>query len=1029
MKNDKKIFGATLLLLLLGVASACTPEPKIPHVEDLKKTCTKSEECASGEVCSAGLCIIGDCMVREDCPHPGDQLCDLNKCVPDPDSPIGNECPNGDVDCDMGEFCSAGTCYEVASSTPCSRSFDCSAGERCDPVNGFCVDDRGGCNRAEEYPELACPVGDFCDALTGQCSPPSGIPCTVATELEDCGESMSCIGERCVQCNANTNCDAEGVLCCDGFGTQCNVATGRCVGAFICSTTEDCTDCLRRPGMGEQAYCSNGSACSSDSECSSVSDRRCSTATGECIHPECTSARDCTSAHDSRWDCDTVNWHCFLPPATCDEDNEPNDGISTAIAFDGQGEYSDLLCRGDTDVIAIPAQANKRLRVNITLSVGGSSTVVSLLDSNGVEVDSADFGWSSDSARVTADVGAEATYYLKLVATDPEYDSYNYTLTVEYLEALNCEDEPGEPNDSIAQSVNSPVSAGTRHFALCGTDDIDYYQITAVANMRTIVDVLFLDNEGNINASLLSLDGTTLDSSSSYDDNEQLHYDAGDSDETLVILIERSPYGITEEQQEYSLVIKTEELPDCQDGYEPNNNEAQAALITAGTFNPSICDDSDDDWYAIDLPSGGSISASITFTDNDGDLDLQLLKAGGTSLDSSGGTSDSEHVSKSGLASGMYYIKVHPYSSDGAQPYQLVVDVDYMCMDDALGHGANSSIESAQSLRDDALSSFSFDEDLKLCSAADDWYRLLLLGDEVLDLHAHGPVGLYAELYVVGEDGELMVAAAAESQPFADENQLDMSYHVPGRGALYYLRLGGGGQSERAYHLSLSTQLDDCNEDAYEYNDVPMLATPFDAPTATFAAGLCAANENYSDVDIYTVPVLSGTMIHASLNFDGSIADLDLMGSLDAQIVASATVEHSEAGAQQILDYTALAPGDFYLTVVRHPGDTGLGIDYQLLVDVANGIIPDAGYPEDGGFDDSGLDDRGIVDSGIADSGIADSGIADAGSEDVFPQEDAGLVDADSNPADAGYEDLPPIEDAGSEDALLTEDAGQEDGA
>ena len=131
-------------------------------------------------------------------------MCELNRCVPDPDSPIGNECPNGDNDCDMGEFCSAGNCYDVSESTPCRRSSDCGAGERCDPVNGFCVEDRGGCNRASEYPELACPTGEVCDAVTGHCNPPSGIPCTPATVEEDCGPALQCIGDRCVQCTSNS---------------------------------------------------------------------------------------------------------------------------------------------------------------------------------------------------------------------------------------------------------------------------------------------------------------------------------------------------------------------------------------------------------------------------------------------------------------------------------------------------------------------------------------------------------------------------------------------------------------------------------------------------------------------------------------------------------------------------------------------------------------------------------------------------------------------------------------------------------
>lgn len=113
------------------------------------------------------------CSVREDCPDPRRQLCDETfHCVPDPMGPPGG-CPGGDVDCPLGQFCSAGACYGTTGRRECTRTSQCSAADRCDTRAHYCVPNLGGCDRCTEYPELCCEPSERCDPATYHCVPAS----------------------------------------------------------------------------------------------------------------------------------------------------------------------------------------------------------------------------------------------------------------------------------------------------------------------------------------------------------------------------------------------------------------------------------------------------------------------------------------------------------------------------------------------------------------------------------------------------------------------------------------------------------------------------------------------------------------------------------------------------------------------------------------------------------------------------------------------------------------------------------------
>jgi len=99
------------------------------------------------------------------------------------------------------------------------------------------------------------------------------------------------------------------------------------------------------------------------------------------------------------------------------------------------------------------------------------------------------------------------------------------------------------------------------------------------------------------------------------------------------------------------------------DSYEDNDYSQQAATISAGTHSGLYL--LNDDWYKISLSVGDDITVSITFSDADGDVDLQLYNPSLSLLDGSYGVGDSEEVSATDVTTaGTYYIMVYGYQCD-----------------------------------------------------------------------------------------------------------------------------------------------------------------------------------------------------------------------------------------------------------------------------------------------------------------------------------------------------------------------------
>ena len=817
-----------------------------------------------------------------------------------------------DADCAAGEICSDGVCRTDDS---CQTTADCPAGMVCNRVTQTCIDgdctadaDCGpGYNCVEHRcqslcRDVECPTGQACQSETGECAAmtctvdgtdcagaatcPEGLFCDpLAGGCTECPPGFFCNIHQCValnpDCRAHSDC---------GAGERCNPETERCEPyPDSCQTDADCTPqycnlyshtCQREPFTGE---------CATDAECQQAfgPDYYCHPRLHNCVLPL---PED--GCYDTP-DCDDPDLVCDLKTNTC----APR---GTVCGVDADCDPEEVCVNG---VCVFQCQVS--CETEAECAAGEVCRNGCCLEDKTCSDD-----WDCTAPEECIDGWCQ--------------------------EPLPClADDDFEDNDSGAAATDLPLPAqdSTDVYPgryICPQDD-DWYAVDVPAGASLTVTILFPDANGDLDMKLYDdpAGGSAIDSSTGVADSETVGATAA-ADTTYYVKV----YGWAGAENGYDLELTHGEggSSACanDDAFEQNDDWQTASPLalpavgdTASHPNLIICA-GDDDWYAVDVPAGGELTARILFTDAQGDLDLKLYRdPTGSSVDSSTSVGDSEQVADATAVDRTYYIYVYGYG-DAGNVYSLELEhaqtgVNPCSPDD--GHEENDAAFNATPIRLPPEGEAEVRPDLILCPGDEDWFAVEVPAGEALEARIkfdHDQGDLELELL----DAQLDLV---DSSSGAGDGEIVRIEQV-GADAVFYVRIYGSGGAGADYQLEIRNPggvVVDCSDGGYEPNDDAAAATGLAAGSHP---GLFVCNTQPPDEDWYAVDLLAGERLHARIDFDAADGDLDLY--------------LYDAGGANELDSSTSGYADS-----EQVDGPRLAADTQLLVQVVgSGLSRDVGY-------------------------------------------------------------------------------------
>jgi Bacterial pre-peptidase C-terminal domain len=231
--------------------------------------------------------------------------------------------------------------------------------------------------------------------------------------------------------------------------------------------------------------------------------------------------------------------------------------------------------------------------------------------------------------------------------------------------------------------------------------------------------------------------------------------------------------------------------PDCSDEFEPNNSPTAAAAITEGTHDGLEVCSTNEDYFEITVPAGGSVTARIEFTHSAGDLDMTLYQ-GENKIASSTSSNDAEEASVS--AAGTYILRVYGYNG-AANTYSLTITGGA-----GGGDGCTDGFEpNGDSSVATSISEGSF-QSLEICANDADWYAFDVTAGQTIDVtaeFAHATGDLDTTLY------DSNVSQVGTGQSTSDNEVITVE---AGSSGTYYLKVFGYNGAQAPYSIVLDLQ-------------------------------------------------------------------------------------------------------------------------------------------------------------------------------------------------------------------------------
>ena len=339
---------------------------------------------------------------------------------------------------------------------------------------------------------------------------------------------------------------------------------------------------------------------------------------------------------------------------------EPNDERSSATDLGTGDSYDDLEISSatDSDYFAVQADAGDTITADIAFSHANGDLDMVLLDADGNALDGS--ASVSDDENIEYTVTESGTYYVEVYAFSGAPNSYDIDVNTS---------SSGTDGDQIQDGADlRSISVGESADGTIDTSDptVEGYYHEPVTFYGESGEALNIEMTSETGDSYLVLQGP---------DGEYLTFndDGGDGLDAAIedyVLPQSGEYTIIATSYSgsstfnYTLSVEEGEAPE-DDDLEPNDDiDSATSLGDGGSYDDLIIADTygESDYFAVYAQEGQTITADITFSDDDGDLDLEIQDDTGAFLNGSYSVSDDETVTYTAEESGTYYVEVYAFS-------------------------------------------------------------------------------------------------------------------------------------------------------------------------------------------------------------------------------------------------------------------------------------------------------------------------------------------------------------------------------
>ena len=409
----------------------------------------------------------------------------------------------------------------------------------------------------------------------------------------------------------------------------------------------------------------------------------------------------------------------------CPDALENNDTFADAVSV-GAGTTGLLVCGNprDDDYFKTTLQPGERLDVTLNFTHAAGNINLVLFDEGMAQLASSRTLSDTETVGFLTARARELTWQIN---TSGQVVTQPYNMNVVITPASLCdEDAFANPTQATAATVAAPgLYSGLQ---IC-ENTADWFKTSFEAGKDAQVFINFDGDQADLDLSVYAADGMTLVASGvATGDDEMVDFTPGTTGNYFIKVQAKVPSRIA-----YDLLLYADtdgdgtlEGPEdkvCPDIFENNDTRGAARSLPVGNYSDLLLcweglGNTDNDWYSIFVPAGGTVTATMNFQNSLGNLSMRLYRGSSpTVADQSITMNDVETVTSVNAGNGeQYFVHIFGVGTGFSNHYDLDIELSFadVCIDDAIS-GATQGTAVEQGTGSFALT---------LCEGSEDWIKL-----------------------------------------------------------------------------------------------------------------------------------------------------------------------------------------------------------------------------------------------------------------------------------------------------------------